>query len=314
VKAVRAAEGGVEVVDVDEPPGMGDEVVEMGATSVCASDLMYIEFGLRKILGHELAGVRSDGTAVVVEALYGCGHCEQCERGTYNLCPTHAERALGVSIDGGMVEHYRAPAERLVPLPAGLDVRDAPIVEPTTVSWHALRLAGTGPGRRVAVVGAGALGLLAVAGARRMGAEDVTLFARHPHQWEAGERLGARAGGDSDAGYDVVVEAAGSPTSMARAIDLVGPRGTVVVLGVHIGAMELNWMPLFNREASVVPSLGYCAHEGGREMDDAAAMLAADPEIARTVITHRFPIEDAAVAFRTAADKTSGAIRVVIEP
>jgi 2-desacetyl-2-hydroxyethyl bacteriochlorophyllide A dehydrogenase len=312
VKAVRAIEGGVDVVDVDEPPGMGDEVVQMAATSVCASDLMYIDFGLRKILGHELAGVRADGTAVVVEALYGCGRCEQCERGTYNLCPTHAERALGVSIDGGMVEHYRAPAERLIPLPAGLDVRDAPIVEPASVSWHALRLANTGPDVRVAVVGAGALGLLAVAGARRMGATDVALEARHTHQRGAGERLGATVG--AEGAYDVVIEAAGSPEGMARAIDLVGPRGTVVVLGVHVGTMELNWMPLFNREASVVPSLGYCAHEGRREMEDAAAMLAADPEIARTVITHRFGIDDAAEAFRTAADKTSGAIRVVIEP
>jgi threonine dehydrogenase-like Zn-dependent dehydrogenase len=73
-------------------------------------------------------------------------------------------------------------------------------------------------------------------------------------------------------------------------------------------------MPLFNREARIIPSLGYCAREGGREMEDAAAMLAADPDIARTLITHRFPIEDAAEAFRVASDRTGGAIRVVIEP
>jgi len=76
------------------------------------------------------------------------------------------------------------------PPPDGLDVRDASIVEPAAVSWHALRLAGTGPGTRVAVVGAGALGLLAVAGARRLGAEAVALEARHQYQKEAGERLG----------------------------------------------------------------------------------------------------------------------------
>jgi threonine dehydrogenase-like Zn-dependent dehydrogenase len=101
---------------------------------------------------------------------------------------------------------------------------------------------------------------------------------------------------------------------MTRAIELVAPRGTVVVLGVHLGTVSLDWMPLFHREASVIPSLGYCRHEGGREMDDAAAMLADDPEIVRTVITHRFSIEDAAEAFRVAGDRASGAIRVVIEP
>ena len=311
MKAVRGAEGGVTVDDVDEPPGTG-ELLEMRATSVCASDLTYIRFGSRRILGHELAGIRADGTAAIVEALYGCMECEQCRRGDYNLCPTHPERALGVTTDGGMAEQFRAPAARLVPVPPGLDVRDACLVEPASVSWHALRLGGTAPGKRVAVVGAGALGLLAVAGARRMRVDDVALEARHRQQWEAGERLGAHAG--TDGSYDVVVEAAGTAASLARSIELVARGGTVVVLGVHFGTVELNWMPLFHREARIIPSLGYCRHDGVREMDEAAAMLAEDPEVARALVTHRFPIEDAAEAFRVAGDKTAGAIRVVIEP
>jgi 2-desacetyl-2-hydroxyethyl bacteriochlorophyllide A dehydrogenase len=311
MRAVRSVEGGVAIVQLDEPPGAG-EVLQMKATSVFGSDLSYIRFGSRAILGHELAGLRADGTAVVVEALYGCMECPQCRRGAYNLCPTHGERALGVTADGGMAEQFRAPAARLVPVPPGLDLKDASIVEPASVSWHALRLAGTGPGKRVAVVGAGALGLLAVAGALRMGAEAVGLDARHQHQRTAGERLGAQVG---CAGlYDVVVEAAGTPSSMSRCAELVAPAGTIVVLGVHFGPVQLDWMPLFHREARVIPSLGYCAHEEGREMEDAAAMLAANPDIARTVITHRFPIEDGGEAFRVAGDKTSGAIRVVIEP
>jgi 2-desacetyl-2-hydroxyethyl bacteriochlorophyllide A dehydrogenase len=311
MRAVRSVEGGVAVVNLEEPPGVG-EVLQMKATSVCGSDLTYIRFGSRAILGHELAGIREDGTAVVVEALYGCMECPQCRRGAYNLCPTHGERALGVTADGGMAELFRAPAARLVAIPPGLDLEDASIVEPASVSWHALRLAGAGPDQRVAVVGGGALGLLAVAGARRMGAEDVAVDARHPHQRAAGERLGARVGGTGL--YDVVVEAAGTPSGMARCAELVAPAGTIVVLGVHFGAVQLDWMPLFHREARVIPSLGYCAHDEGREMEDAAAMLAADPEIVRTVITHRFPIDDAAEAFRVAGDRASGAIRVVIEP
>jgi 2-desacetyl-2-hydroxyethyl bacteriochlorophyllide A dehydrogenase len=264
------------------------------------------------VFGHELAGVREDGTPVVVEAIYGCMECEQCLRGAYNLCATHGERALGMTADGGMAEQFRAPSERLVAVPPGLDVRDASLVEPAAVSWHALRLAGTGPGKRVAVVGGGALGLLAVAGARRQGGDDVALEARHPHQWEVGERLGARLG--TDGLYDVVVEAAGSQTSMARCVDLVAPGGTIVVLGVHFGPVEIDWMQLFHREGRVIPSLGYCRHETGREMEDAAEMLGADVTIAQALITHRFPIEDAVEAFRVSGDRSSGAIRVVIEP
>ena len=311
MKAVRSTEGGVAVVDVEEPPGSG-ELIAVRATSICGSDLSYIRFGSRVILGHEIAGVLEDGTEVVVEAIYGCMDCDQCAKGAYNLCPTHGQRALGMNADGGMAESFRAPGPRLVRLPAGLDVRDAAIVEPAAVSWHALQLAGTAPGRRVAVVGGGALGLLAVAGARRLGGEEVVLEARHPHQKEAGERLGAHTG---PAGlYDIVVEAAGTPASLARCGELVAPGGTIVVLGVHFGPVQLDWMPLFHREARLIPSLGYCAHDGGREMEDAAAMLAGDPDIARTLITHRFPIEDAVEAFRVAGDKAGGAIRVVIEP
>ena len=311
MRAVRGAEGGVVVDEVEEPPGAG-ELLDMRATSVCASDLMYIRLGSQRILGHELAGIRRGrhrGGGRGAVRLHGV---RAVQAGLYNLCPTHAQRALGVTADGGMAEQFRAPPARLVTLPSGLDVRDAPIVEPASVSWHALRLAATGPRQRVAVVGAGALGLLAVAGARRMGAEDVALEARHDHQREVGERLGAKVGADGS--YDVVIEAAGTGESLSRAIDLVAPHGTIVVLGVHLGTVELNWMPLFHREARIIPSLGYCRHEGGREMDDAAQMLADDPDITRAVITHRFPMEDAAEAFRVAGDRSAGAIRVVIEP
>lgn len=138
------------------------------------------------------------------------------------------------------------------------------------------------------------------------------LEARHAAQKEAGERLGARVGAEGL--YDVVVEAAGTEASLAACGELVAPGGTIVVLGVHFGPVQLNWMPLFHKEARVIPSLGYCAHDGGREMEDAAAMLADDPDIARTLITHRFPLEDASEAFRVASERSSGAIRVVIEP
>jgi 2-desacetyl-2-hydroxyethyl bacteriochlorophyllide A dehydrogenase len=311
VKAVQSGDGAVRVVELDEPPGTG-ELLDMQATSICASDLSYIRFGSTHVLGHELAGRRSDGSPVVVEAIYGCLECDQCQRGAYNLCATHGQRALGIFADGGMAEQFRAPPERMVDVPDGLDLRDACLVEPASVSWHALRLAGVVPGSRVAVVGAGALGLLATAGALRMGAAEVALEARHPHQREAGARLGASVG--TSGVYDVVVEAAGSLESLARCGELVAPGGSIVVPGVHFGPVQLEWHPLFAKEARVIPSLGYCAHDGVREFDEAAAMLAADPEIARTVITHRFPLEDAEEAFRVASDRSSGAIRVVLEP
>ena len=85
MKAVRNAPPTVEVVDVDEPDGAG-ELVRVAATGICASDLKYLRYGSTQIAGHEFAGVLEDGTAVAVEGFFGCGKCEQCEQGTFNMC------------------------------------------------------------------------------------------------------------------------------------------------------------------------------------------------------------------------------------
>jgi 2-desacetyl-2-hydroxyethyl bacteriochlorophyllide A dehydrogenase len=310
MRAVRSTGEGVEVVDVDEPEGPG-ELLTMRTASICGSDFGYIAMGSRFVLGHELAGVTADGREVAVEAAFGCMACERCRRGDYNLCARIAETGLGHAVDGGMSHWFRAPAERLVDLPPRLDLADASLVEPASVAWHGLRSGNVGPGTRVAVVGGGAIGLLAVAGARAMGAPEVALEARHDSQIAAGERLGATT---TDAGlYDVVVEAAGSPSALGRAVDLAASGGCVVLIGVHASGFEPPFLPLLLKEVRLVPAIAYGRHAHGHDMPEAAAMLAADPEIAAALVTHRFPLEEAPRAFAAAADRAAGAIKVVID-
>ena len=100
MKAVRNAPPSVEVVDVDEPDGEG-ELVRVVATGICASDLKYLRWGSTQIAGHEFAGVLEDGTAVAVEGFFGCGQCEQCGQGTYNMC-AKGPTAPGMLNPGGM--------------------------------------------------------------------------------------------------------------------------------------------------------------------------------------------------------------------
>jgi threonine dehydrogenase-like Zn-dependent dehydrogenase len=100
VKAVRNAPPSVEVVDVDEPEGVG-ELVRVVATGICASDLRYLRWGSTQIAGHEFAGVLEDGTAVAVEGFFGCGKCAQCEQGTYNMCTAGPPTAPGMLSPGG---------------------------------------------------------------------------------------------------------------------------------------------------------------------------------------------------------------------
>jgi threonine dehydrogenase-like Zn-dependent dehydrogenase len=202
------------------------------------------------------------------------------------------------------------PQENLVALPAGLDVADACLVEPAAVAWHGVVRAAIRPGERVVVVGGGSIGLLAVAAARTMG-HDVDLEARHPHQVAAAERLGA---GRPSGQYDVVIEAAGSESGLARCADLARPGGRVVLLGVYHGLAPVPGAMTLVKELTWVGAMAYEQHGDTREVDEVASMLAATPEIAATVITHRFPLDDAPEAFRVAADRASGAIKVVLEP
>jgi threonine dehydrogenase-like Zn-dependent dehydrogenase len=162
----------------------------------------------------------------------------------------------------------------------------------------------------VAVVGGGSIGQLAAAAAVAQGAGDVALEARYPHQHDIRERLGF----DEPSGlYDVVVESAGSPSAIQRSVELARPGATIVILGVVPGPLDVPFTSLLTKELTLMASMGYCGHPGRREMQEAAQLLADRPEIPSALITHRFPIEDAAEAFRVAADRSSGAVKVVVQ-
>jgi threonine dehydrogenase-like Zn-dependent dehydrogenase len=308
MRAVRSTPDGIRVVQVPDVESDAERVA-IRAASICGSDFNYIAAGTRFTLGHELAGVTADGRAIAIEASTACRRCELCAQGRYNICATRLAHALGFGSDGGMADYLRVPAEAGVPLPAELAVEDASLVEPFSVALHGIHLAPVEPGQRVGIVGGGSIGLLAAAGLMGRGVE-VGLFARHRHQREAGERLGAHV---ARGRYDVVIEAAGGIEGLHDAIEACEPGATLVLLGVYDGGIPLP-LAAFTKELRVQSSLGYCSHAGGRDYSDAIARLARDPGIARGLITHRFPLEDAAEAFRVAADRRAGAIKVVLHP
>jgi threonine dehydrogenase-like Zn-dependent dehydrogenase len=310
VKAVRAAAPGVRVVEVDEPEGVG-ELIRVTAVGICASDRNYIRRGSAQILGHEISGVTEDGRPVVVEAISSCGDCQWCGQGRVNLCRRAGTDIFGMTVGGGMAEYFRVPRTSLVPIPGGLRTEDACLVEPGAVAWHAVRKGGVGPGFRVAVVGGGAIGLLAVLAAQEQGAAEVSLEARHPHQIEGGERLGAtRPSGD----YDLVVEASGAESGLARAFELARPLATVTGVSVYPPGITWPYRNAFLKEVRMVPSLGYDRHDGVSELARVATMLAARPQIPDLLITHRFGIDEAERAFEVAAERATGTFRVVVDP
>lgn len=310
VKAVRAAAPGVSVDEIDEPAGEG-ELIKVTAVSICASDLSYITRGSVQVLGHEIAGVTANGTLVAVEAIFGCGECAWCTAGRFNLCRRAGADILGLTVPGGMAEYFRVPRDRLVPLPNGLPVQDACLAEPGAVAWHAVSKGGAISGARVAVVGGGAIGLLAVLAAQEQGAAEVSLKARHPHQVETGERFGATSpSGD----YDLVIEASGSESGLASAFELARPLGRVNCIGVYPSSVTWPYRAAFLKEVTMTPSIGYDRHDGVSQLGRVTAMLASRPEIAAALITHRFGIDDAGRAFEVAAGRAAGTFRVAVHP
>ncbi len=309
MRAVRSAAGQPVVLEVEEPTGDWP-VLEVGAVGICGSDLTLVGWNLPVTLGHEIAGT-VDGRAYCVEPTVRCGECDQCQAGAPARCRGAAPHGLlGVAFDGGMADRVAVPAECLVPLPEGLAVSDASLVEPLAVSWHALRMVEACPGERVLVVGGGSVGLLTVAAARAMGLQ-VDLEARHEHQRAAGERLGA---GTPQGRYEITVEAAGSDSAIATCVQKTVPGGRIAMVGMPQGDLRVPGIPFLMNELSMVGCNCYGSSQGSREFADAAGILATNPEIAAVVITHRFPLRDAAEAFRVAADRASGAIKVVLEP
>jgi 2-desacetyl-2-hydroxyethyl bacteriochlorophyllide A dehydrogenase len=311
VRAVRVGgPGTVEVREVEPAPGDGVRVKVMSA-GICGSDLHLAAMGLPGVtVGHEIAGVLDDGTLVAIEPLAACGECDGCRAGHEQRCRDVLHRIYGVALDGGMADEILVAARCVVALPKAIKPADASLIEPLAIAVHGFNRVGARPGERVLVVGGGSIGLSALAVARHRGV-SADLAARHGHQLTAGEALGAGTAPGGD--YDVVIDAAGTQSSIEEAIRRLRPGGRLLLLGswwspVHLGA------DMAIKEITLLPSSMYGHHHGSREFIEAVDVLAARPDLAATLITHRFALDEAADAFRVAGDRAAGAIKVVVHP
>lgn len=238
-------------------PGRGEILVRMTACGVCYTDLGLLQghypFARFPIVpGHEITGTVAAlgpgvswpevGTAVGGQFLYdSCGHCAYCVRGEPILCPR--KRITGIVADGGYAEYVLLKEGFVTPLPEGLDpVAGAPLMCAGITAFNGLRRAGAVPGCRVAVIGLGGVGGMAVRYAVAMGARVAVLDRSRRGEQEA-ERLGAElfvSTGESDpaealrawdGGADVVLNAAPSTEAAAATLGGLAPDGTLVLCG-----------------------------------------------------------------------------------
>ena len=302
---------GIRVVEPTSVPAEGDVRVRVASSGICGSDLHMISFGPSgTVLGHEFSGTLDDGTPVAILPVVRCGTCDRCLAGAEQQCRNAIAAMYGVSLDGGLADEVWVNAACATPLPDGVTLDHANLVEPIAVALHGINRAGVVDGMRVLVLGAGPIGLCTVAAARYLGA-DVDLEGHRSNRIAVGERLGASVVTGTD--YDVVLDAAGTQSSLDRAIELTRPGGTVSILGTFWNPVELG-LAFQMKELTLLPSFTYGHHHGAGEFAEAARILRSRPDLADALNTHHFPLDDAAEAFRVAADPTDGAIKVVVHP
>lgn len=314
MRAVRDTGDGVAVVDVPRQSTDGGAGVRVHvlAAGICGSDLHMLGWGLPSTFGHELGGRLDDGTPVTVWPLHPCGSCDRCVAGEPTQCREGISRLYGVSRDGGMADELVVDPSCVVPLPASLDPVSAALAEPLSCSLHALRRASVRGDERVAVVGAGSIGLGAAAVAGWLGC-SVDVAARHDAQRAAASALGC--GLDPSGEYDVVVDGAGTASSIASCFSLLRPGGTVVLVASYWEPVEFP--QFFSQKEPVIVGAAqqrHSAHGGESDLADAVRLLDERSEVATALITHRFPLDRAVEAFAVAADRAAGAIKVVLLP
>jgi (R,R)-butanediol dehydrogenase/meso-butanediol dehydrogenase/diacetyl reductase len=331
--------GELVVEEVPRPtPGPGEVVVRVRNCAICGSDLHWYHDQMMippVCPGHEIAGEVAEvgdgvralrgGDPVAIEGIASCGACRYCLAGDYQRCP--AIGVVGFTIPGGFADYVKMPARHCFRLPAGIDFATAALGEPLGVAVHGVRLSGLEIGQRVAILGAGTIGLRAVVAARAGGAGEVLITARRAQQKAAALALGAdRVVDDSDpeglqgdaidAPIDLVVETVGGTAdTLDTAAAACRPGGTICMLGAYTRAPRFPALSVLAKELRIIGSFVYGRAGARADYDIALDILRRQGRrIAETLVTHRFALADIARAFATAADKTTGSIKVTVEP
>jgi L-iditol 2-dehydrogenase len=335
--------GDLRYEDAAMPSPREDEVlIRVGACGVCGSDIPRVfekgTYSFPTIPGHEFAGtvVAAGGEAgramvgkrVAVYPLIPCRECFACRRGEYQLCAKYGY--LGSRSDGAFAEYVCAPVWNLVAIPPEVSMDEAAMTEPAAVALHALRQGEMKSGDTVAVVGAGPIGLLVALWARVEGAMKVLIFDVDAARLDTARKLGfeglcnpneadgaAFVAASTAIGCDVSIEAAGTSSALALALQCARPMGTVVALGNPAGDITLaqnDYWSILRKQLRIVGSWNSSFSEGpGDEWRTVLNAMASKRLDVRPLITHRVGLESLPTMMNSLRDKSVDAIKVLCQ-
>ena len=313
----------LELVERPDPsPGPGDLLIAPSAVGICGTDveifdgsMAYFRDGLSAypiVPGHEWVGEVLDagrevegfapGDRVVGEVAIGCGHCVRCRAGRPHVCAQRSETGI-VRRDGAMASRLVFPASHAHKI--DLEPRAAALAEPTSVALNAARR-GEVQGRRVAVIGAGPIGLLAAQCARAEGAAAVAVSDPRADRLQVAEALGFAGIPEGEDAIDVAILCAGGAAAVDAALRTVRPGGLVVAVGL-CGAPKVP----FDYDRLITHDLAVRGVLGSTGLwPDAIALLASGAIETGPLVTATFPITQV----ETALEALKANLKVLIDP
>jgi L-iditol 2-dehydrogenase len=345
--ALKTAEGRFEIAEVDRPqiPQADWVLARVRVAGICGTDLRHWEEHEPElehhIVGHELAGEVVDvgaavtnvapGDRVVIESVMGDGECEWCRIQQYNLCPNLYEtRTKCVSRAYG--EFVTGPAKKFYKLPDHVSFEEAALIDTFSVCLHAQHLSGLSINDKVAIVGAGPIGLGQLMLAKASGA-DVLITDVVDSALDLAKELGADVVLNSSRedpvaaakaftggrGADLVFECCGGPsmpTTLPQATGMARRGGKVVIVGgfdAGVTEIGLEWQRIQMSEIQLIPSASFSFWGLDAEQGMVLELLAKGKLDANKLITHKFELDRINEAFEVAQDKqNSGAVFVAL--
>jgi 2-desacetyl-2-hydroxyethyl bacteriochlorophyllide A dehydrogenase len=320
------------VTKLGRPPCPREGVlVQVEWAGICGSDLVVYS-GAREQPGnppgHEFSGTIIEvgeavqdfvvGDRVCAESFSHCGACNFCQRGDYNLCVQRVY--MPDTGPSGFSEIAAVPASALHRLPDAVDFELGALVEPLAVGLHALGRIVEAPVHRLLIIGAGTIGLSTLLCAKARGIKDVRIVAKYPHQADLARRFGAnevlephrylRQGVDGQP--DAIVSTSTSGEALSQAIRICRRRGTIVLTSAYTADTTVQLRSMVSEELYLAGAIAYAQSETGPDFDVIIAWLADGILQPRSLISHRFKLDDIAKAFRVAQDKSTGSVKVHI--
>ena len=346
--AIKNAEGTFDLEEVDEPTLPTDDFVKVRVrvAGICGTDLRHWrkpeESLCGKITGHELAGeVVAVGEAVsnvkigdrvVVETVMGDGVCPFCNIKRYNICE-HLYDVRMKFVYHAYGEYLVGPSEKMFVLPDHVSFEEATLVDTLAVCLHGQHRSGLTINDRVAIIGAGPIGLGQLMLAKASGA-DVMITDIVDSALDLAKELGADIVANphrdnpeqlamewtDGRGVDIVFECAGGPSmpmTLPQATKMVRRGGKVVIIGGFDEGettIPLEWQRMQMSEIDLVLSASFSYRDIYAEQGEVVELIAKGKLPVSKLITHRFKIDKINEAFDVANEKErTGAVFVAIE-